>query len=82
MYTNPVSTENRNKRKVSTLLKDGTTSCAHLQCMKRNYDHWEHMKKRSDKAESRESSHVCFFRIYFMVTFIGVEAAWCQHVCC
>ena len=38
--------------------------------MKRNYDHWEHMIKRSDNADSGESSHVCFFRIYFMVTFI------------
>ena len=61
---------NRSKRKVYTLLKDGTTYCAHLQCMKRNYDHCEHMIKRSDNADSGESSHVCFFRIYFMVTFI------------
>ena len=61
---------NRSKRKVCTLLKDGTTSCAHLQCMKRNYEHWEHMIKRNDNADSRESLHVCFFSIYFMVTFI------------
>ena len=56
-----ICTQNPSKGKVYTLLNDGTISCAHLQCMNRNYDHWEHMIKRSDNADSGESGVSYYF---------------------
>ena len=52
--------DNLNKRKVTTLLRDGATACEHLLCLKEHYDDWSIFVDDENSKEIKEHAKVYY----------------------
>ena len=52
---------NYHKRKIDTLMTDNSTSCPHLECMKRNHQIWECFLNTAKDTIKKKHTKACIF---------------------